>query len=198
MKNLISFLVVLSFVLISTLASAQTTKAWVEGQAAAAKVDGAYKLTPRLNMYAERDMGHGFGAFAYGLAMRDFGEIYAGPTYAPAKWLQVGIGAGMETNGAFRSGGFIWAGGEKAYAIGFGELNAHGEWWYKGIAAWTPTKYLGAGAYAQRFMGVGPYLEVKIQNQILPITLWAAPVLYDAEADAGSRGKSLIGLRAIF
>lgn len=198
MKTLISFLVVFSFIFISTLASAQSTKAWVEGQAAATKSDGSYQLAPKLNMYAERDMGHGLGAFAYGYVARGFGEMYAGPAYSPAKWLQIGIGAGMETAGAFRSGGFIWAGGEKVYAIGYGELNAHGECWYKGVAAWTPTRYLGVGAYAQRFMGVGPYLEVKIQNQTLPLTIWAAPVLYDAEADAGSKGKSLLGLRANF
>jgi len=170
------------------------TKVWVEEQTMLSVTEGATTVLPSIDMNVDHSFGYGLGMFAYGLASPGFSELYAGPTYAPADWIQVGVAGGLQDTGDFRAGGFLWVGCPQAYAIFLAELNAAEEYWFRGIAAWKPVEAIGVGAFVQRFAGVGPYLEATIDSPVVPITVWAAPTLVDWETSNGI--KSLIGIRA--
>jgi len=198
LKNVVVALVVIFILCFAATARAQT-QGWVEGQGTIAKGDdGGRKVSPTAALMLQKPMGAGIGGFAFASVTKGFGQIYAGPTYSPAKWLELGIGAGLQDNGQFRTGGYAWTGGGVGYVLALGEYSREGGWWYKGIAALRPIKPLAIGGYIQRFAGVGPYVEIKIDNQVLPITLWTSPVMYDQESQEGSRIKSMAGLRAHF
>lgn len=197
MNKLITLAIISIAIFTVSSASAQT-HAWVEAQGLTTKVEGELKLTPTMAAMATKPFGSGIGGFAFSSATKGFGQIYAGPTFAPIKELELGLGAGLESSGSFRSGGYVWAGGSMGYALALTEHSHESGTWYRGIAALRPAKSLALGGHIQRYVGVGPYIELKLDNETLLITLWASPIAYDYEAQPGSRVKALMGLRAHF
>ena len=196
MNKLIAIAIVLVGLIFAASASAQT--AWFETQVSASKVEGQYKLSPIVAGNASKRLGSGFGAFTFALATDGFAQLYGGPTYAPTKHLELGLGGGLSNNGEFRKGGYAWFGGSSGYLLALGEHDHLSGWWYRSIAAAKPTDTLAVGGHVQRYIGVGPYVELKLETGVLPITIWAAPIAYDWEASQGSQAKSLAGLRAHF
>jgi len=132
----------------------------------------------QLQMSVSHDFNETLGFFAYGEVHRNWGQIYAGPTFSPASWLKVGTGIGLEdidVSTPLRYGGFLWAGNEKDSLLAVANFGQSGYWWRVDtnhrFSAW-----FGAGLLAQRDAGIGPRLQLTLPKK--PITLWIAPTYF--------------------
>lgn len=165
--------------------------------------DGA--LTPTLNIYATAPLlkkddaaraGSTLGVFVFGLVSPGWAQLYSGLTFAPADWIQLSAGAGLEQADApWRTAGSIWLGRGRFSLLTIGEYGGGGGW-YKAvgnarIVSWREL-HVGVGAQSQYGLGTGPRTQV----QLGPATLWiAAPLVNHSDH---SKLSGLVGLKLSF
>lgn len=126
-----------------------------------------------------------FGWYAWAQSSNSWGQAYAGPTYAPVPWLQVGVAAGLETADEIRYGSFAWLGNQHGYALFLHEEGSAP--WQRAIGTYfiyhadsaKVMDHIGAGVFHERYIGTGPYLELQVAKKL---TLWTTRVFEEGEA----------------
>ncbi len=152
------------------------------------------KVVPDVNYYGTKELPKGLGISYFLLVEPGWAEAYAGPTYAPVDWIQMGVSVGLETaKPALRGAGSLWLGHKKTSFLflwekGFGK----GNYWYKATLSYQAQPSLAIGLVAWRFTGIGPIFTYEIPK--CDIKLWVAPT-YDFEVkDIHSNTRIVFGL----
>jgi hypothetical protein len=154
-------------------------------RSAPAKADASITVQPFLQVdgqsvtvmtYATKKFSTELGVFGFSLVSPAWSEAYVGLIYDPAEWIEFGLGGGIESNNIpLRTGGFVWMGNDTYSLYACLEYGGSG-YWYQVKAIANVDKTFGLGLFAQRYLGVGPRLEVNVPSA----QLYLAP-LYDFE-----------------
>jgi len=137
-----------------------------------------------------------YGASVFALIGKGWGQFYVGPTMTLKTGgalviLGTGIGAEQGSDG-LRSGSSVVVIKDKHLAVGVYETTLSdgslGNHFYIAQYAYQASGSVRVGAYARRYSGVGPRIDVSIPGT--KAGLWAAP-LYDVEF--GSCGGLVVG-----
>lgn len=126
------------------------------------------------------------GLFAYAAQVEDWHEFYVGPTWTPADWCQIGLGAGIESGQEnVRFGGFLWTGYGPVSLLAMGEEGGSGPWYRveERIAVDTKTTI---GVLQEKFLGNGFLVERRLDR-----TVTLRVRLYDG-------GQGDVGLKLTF
>lgn len=134
----------------------------------------------------ERRISDLLGFYVLGEEERDgYRQMYAGPTFKPLSWLQVGVGVGAEhyqgDTGALntvRYNAFAAVDIGKFYAFSTVENGGSGSW-HRVHAIYRATDKISFGAMEEFGLGFGPRLELNITKGV---QLWGA-VLHDSGAN---------------
>lgn len=117
------------------------------------------------------NMTHGnienqFGTFAWFFVSEFWAEGYVGLTYAPLSYCQVGLGVGIEqAKYPLRFGGSLWLGNGHWSVLSDGGSG----FWHRVVANYHLSPLIGIGFMSEKFMGVGPRLELNLPK--LPVEL---------------------------
>lgn len=152
-------LFVVLFALACSFAAAQTTLE--------VEVDPSTHLNNDVQLTVCKSFNDKLGAFAFVQMYPEWSQFYAGITYSPADWCQVGLGAGMETEGpAGRLGGWVWAGWDKWSATwAFEESQACGSGaWHKSFLQYQATEHVSVGLIDRTFYGRGALVEYTLDS----------------------------------
>lgn len=168
------FSVVLVFAILLALApttSAQSTKWSAEHQSVFA--EGAdYKAV--FNIAFDRSFeGTGVGISGFALTTPTWGQFYAGPSYTlklDGVTIAGAIGAGLETGngGGARYAGKVRVITKDVFVIVIREQGSSG-YWTKAVGTYKLSNVFRVGAWYQRNLGAGPYVEVHSG----PAKIWA-------------------------
>lgn len=139
---------------------------WFEAQAVSGKNPSS------ILGYYGKDITDSLGLYV--LAFQDssgYREAYAGPTWKPLSWLQVGAGIGKENKPtSTRHNVFFDARWEKVSVYGTFENGGSGPW-HKVTATYKISEKFGAGVMDESFIGRGPRLEYNIKKDV---QVWGA------------------------
>lgn len=111
------------------------------------------------------------GGYIWAQSGPGYSQVYAGPTYAPKSWVQVGGAFGIEKSGdkvSPRVGGFVWVGKGRLSSLVLLEGAGSG-FWYKSQTTIKLPKGVTASVINQRFAGTGPELEIPIPKTKLSV-----------------------------
>ena len=122
-----------------------------------------------------------FGYYAFGqVSSNGYRQLYAGPTWKPASWLEVGIGVGKENMpDSTRRNAYFWVGHEGMSVFGTFENGGSGPW-HKMVLNYRLNDAVGIGVMDQAFLGFGPRVEYNIKKGV---QLWGA-VLRDNDTNS--------------
>lgn len=126
------------------------------------EVDPSTHLNSDVQLTLTGQLTDKLGTFAFVQAYPEWSQFYAGLTYAPVDWAQVGLGLGMETEGpAGRLGGWLWAGWDKFSATwAFEESQSRGSGaWHKAFVQYQATERVSLGLVDRSFYGHGTLVE---------------------------------------
>jgi hypothetical protein len=136
---------------------------------------------------------HGLGLFAFGFIMEGWSELRVGPTWAPAKWVQLGLSVGVEfmgTEAGVRFGSSAWF-GYKAFSfagtVEFTPRSFQGNnsgTWFDLTPMYRPLEWLAVGAKYRRGVGVGPLLEFATPTSPA-VAFWCAWMPVEPEGTDG-------------
>lgn len=121
-----------------------------------------------------------FGAYGYFYVDKTYAEGIVGPSWQPASWLTLAVGAGVEQGdqtadtGSWRLGGLLWLGNARWASTLFVEDGASG-WWAREEFAWRPRAWIGLGALGDTAVGYGPRVEVNVPKT--PFQVWGATMI---------------------
>lgn len=148
------------------------------------------EIVPDINGTVVRFLHGPIGLYSFFFVDRTYADALVGPAFAPAPWMVVAAGTGVEQaeEGSWRVGGMLWIGKKRFTSVTFVETGASG-FWARTEFAWRPAPWAGIGILADLGLGVGPRLEVNIPR--LPVQLWGAS-LYDWENE---RPAAALGIR---
>lgn len=134
-----------------------------------------------------------FGIYGFSVSNPKYGEFFAGPTYRIIDWLTVGVGTGLEVaRKAWRNNVFLFSSQGK-HSLFANYEHSVGGYLYVGKYNYQALDWLGLGAIAMRFSGVGAKVELSIPST--PLILWLAPVF---NPEVNWKPGGLIALRATF
>jgi hypothetical protein len=135
------------------------------------------EVVPDINGTVLRFIRGPVGLYTFFYVDRAYADAIVGPAFAPAKWLVVSAGAGIERSddGQWRVGGMVWMGDERFTSVTFLETGASG-FWGRTEFAWRPAPWAGVGVLGDLGLGIGPRLEVNVPY--VDLHLWGAS-LYD-------------------
>jgi hypothetical protein len=123
--------------------------------------------------------------FAWAQYTPTWSQAYAGPSFKIAKWLEVGIGGGVEqTTGHGRLGSFVSANAGKESFFAVYENGASGRW-FVATGAHKLSKHVSVGFHAQDLLGIGPRTDVTFGQ----MTVWTALPI---EKECGKIGKNFV------
>lgn len=194
MRKVLALLAAILTILAPKVVSAQTTF-WVESSNKLTLNHGS-SIEPQINASASTSFNSKVGLFLWVADNTQWGEAYAGPTLQLAKGIQVGAGIGVETDArGDREDIFalFYGNGRSLYMTA--ETGGSGPWYQvEGNQSVTLGKTpAGVGFRYERFVGIGPRVELTVDKHIL---LWAVPLAVDFENDNGR--NALYGLRILF
>jgi hypothetical protein len=128
-----------------------------------------------------------FGIQAFGFVSEGWGELYAGPTYAPTPWLELGLMAGAQATSPIqpRYAASLWTGHGRFSTLAWVEFDHNGAdgVWYDINARYKTLSWLSAGVRARRFFGVGPTVWTTIPKTPLGIWISWTPVGFEEVTD---------------
>ncbi len=141
------------------------------------------KLTPCATIFGNKKVSDQVSLTYFGLVNQNWAEVQIGFSYAPAKWISLGLSAGLEqTQELYRCGSSLWIGKGKTSFLMLLEQGAGKEnYWYKTTLAFQPTDNLSYGIRAWRFNGIGPVASLGIKK--IDSKFWVMPA-YDFEAES--------------
>lgn len=155
-------------------------------------------------IWAASSLTKHWGAFAFGMVNKNWGEFYAGPNYVTKikkGIIEIGSGIGFETSekNGLRSGSYIFLQTKKdssqdvkgkTQAMAFFEYGPTG-YWYLGYYTRGVTKHISIGIQSQRFSATGPRLQLDFAKRLM---FYVVPGV-----NAESNTKSChVGLRMYF
>ncbi len=110
------------------------------------------------------------GFFGWALEAKAWSEIYAGPSWKPASWLQVGAGAGFE-HGVHKArfAQFLWMGQGPVYLFALAEEGGGFGFWYRAFAMYMINNRFQVGLMSQHKLGIGPKVEIALFK---PFSVW--------------------------
>ncbi len=167
---------ILALVLASVLAMSATVSAQqVTGNVEEQNLVTATGTTPQMDVYVHGPLKGKFGWSMYTQTSEFWGQIYAGPTFAPAKWIEVSGSVGLEHDDQpFRYAGSVWLGAGRWSLLSIGEDGGSGHW-HKNLGTFRATSTIAIGVLNQAFFGTGPYAEKKVGR----FTLWGSYAISD-------------------
>lgn len=136
------------------------------------------------------------GVFFWGLGSSSWSEAVGGITLAPASWIELDLGAGVETDpNPWRVLGVLWLGSDKVSLLNAFETGGSG-FLYDIELNITVSEHanFGVGAMAQKFSGIGPRIQFDVGHTGLMV--WASPIMWDL--DDHSARNTLLGTRFSF
>jgi len=152
------------------------------------KIVASSIVSRNINLFTSHKINEFVGVTAFSLTSKNWSEVYAGPEFYLAKWLNVGAKIGLETAPkSWRVASSVWAGKGPASILAIYENGGSG-YWYNISATCQINKWLKVGILSKRFLGTGPQLHVSIPNT--PVRIWGS-VGYDTEAE---KIKQMIGI----
>lgn len=111
------------------------------------------------------------GWYAWSQVGETYAQVYAGPTVAPTKWLQVGAAVGLEQAASIgRFGSFVWLGAGRCSILGVYEDGGSGP--FQKAVGKCQLGPAHIGVWYDNYLGAGPYLEAAIPKT--PVSLWGA------------------------
>lgn len=129
-----------------------------------------------------------FGWSLFTLQSQGWSEVYAGPTFAPASWCQIGAAIGIETGSTSpRYGSSLWLGKGRFSTLAIyekGELAA----WYKTVTLVKVADHVKVGVQSQTGLGVGPRVDVSYKQLTVYLT----------SLHEGSEHTEILGLKFSF
>ncbi len=128
--------------------------------------------------YLSEGLTDKFGWFAFSWVADDYAQAYAGITYCPVNWIQLGVGGGLEqAENPWRIAGSIWMGNESETfsTLHIFETGGSG-FWCRNQLNYQIIDWLGMGIHSEYLMGIGPRAQISIPST--PVQFWATP-LYD-------------------
>jgi len=129
--------------------------------------------TPNLDFYLTGKIHGKLGWSAWALASENWSEAFAGPTFAPTTWSEVGFSAGLESGGN-RFGESLWLGHGRYSALVLYE-HGHTGPWHKIVAKASLGHGFAAGYHDQAFVGRGLHAAYTRKK----ITFWTALLIKD-------------------
>ena len=172
--------VIVGLVFLAKLAFSQN---WVEEQT---YVSGGV-ATPRIDGLFTRPVKGGLGSFVWFQVQQSYSQTYGGATYSPKPYVQLALGAGIESDKhPARVGSYVWLGKGAVSGLGVFEDGGSG-FWYKVETNFQAAHRLGIGTYSDRLRGHGPKLEFLVPHTVLKV--WLAPLVNDGSV------RPLMGLR---
>lgn len=152
---------------------------------------------------------YGLGVSSFALITEGWGELYAGPTWAPAEWVELSLSIGIEQTGAktgLRLATSVWIGhGPFSFsgAVEFNPQSFQGNVagvWFDLTPKYQALDWFAVGAKYRRGVGVGPLVEL-----VLPTSpsaaVWLSWLPIDPEKVAGKLFNPLrfiVGLQGRF
>jgi hypothetical protein len=156
--------------------TAPTISFWVEAQTQIAEG----QVTPQVDGLLSHQYSEKLGISLWFQKSKNYGQVYVGPTYYLAPWIQVGGELGLEqADNPARVAGFVYAAKNRFSFLSVQEYGGSGYWRKYELMA-TVTKTLSVGIVEQSFDGVGPRVEVKLPKT--PILIWGAVLTRDGKA----------------
>lgn len=172
MTKFASVVVLFVVIMLSANASAQTT-GFAEVQFHV--VDG--QLSTTMDASTDTKLGGGWSLQSWTLKSAGWSELQIGIGKSLASWASVSASVGIEeSDGLWRTGYSLWLGGRGKSALVLYELGDSG-YWLKIVATQQIRKSLKVGVLSQRFVGTGPYAEVKLGQ----LKVWATVPVVDGK-----------------
>jgi len=149
----------------STVAAGNIPK--VQGYIESENVVNSGVTTPQVSLLAYGPIHGKIGWEFWGIASRTWSEGYIGPTWTPASWVTLAIGAGAETGGA-RFG--LSASGKKGrlFYLSANEWGRGSGRWFKDFVTVDVTSRLSAGVWYELGKGTGPTVNVRLFGEFRP------------------------------
>lgn len=178
------FVALIALVLMNTTASAQVT---VQNMHTIDRVGG---VSSQVNVYTTKQIRENMEVYTWSLVSENWSETYVGYNINPKSWLSVGAAFGIETSpGLWRGAAQVWMGNDFGSILTIGEYGDSGGWYLIEGNHPVLNGKAGIGFRAQRFVGVGPRFELKLNETL---SIWTVPAAWDFEVDTRN---SLITLR---
>ncbi len=118
--------------------------------------------TPEVHVYLRGPVKGKLGWTTWTINGETWSEGLGGLAVAPVSWMEIQAVIGLETDDdPLRGGVNLWLGNERVSMLFIQEYGGSG-YWYKYIATLDLGKGLLLGAYSDKTVGTGPYLEKKI------------------------------------
>jgi hypothetical protein len=114
------------------------------------------------------------------LAEKNWAEGIVGVNYSPQKWIEFGLGVGIEQNPAlYRVAANVWMGsGKFSFFTWIEKGDGRDNYWYKTVLGYSLSKRFSLEMIGWRFNGSGLSLKTNFNN----FSLWVFPA-YDLEFD---------------
>lgn len=129
----------------------------------------------QVNFWVQGPLAGKVGWFGWALTSKSWSEGYAGFNFAPTKGVEVGVGAGVETDDSpARLGSYASFSRGRFFGIGIYENGGSG-YWDRVYANYTLLQKgwfsAGAGGMHEAFRGFGPRMQFGIGKKI---TVWSS------------------------
>ncbi|MEI6574698.1 MAG: hypothetical protein WCO63_00805 [Bacteroidota bacterium] len=144
-------------------------------------IDG--KVEPSFNIYGEKKISSTVNLTYFVVVEEKWSEALIGLSYAPVKWMILGLSTGIENNPSlYRFGASLWLGKNKTSFVLLGEKgDGKDNYWYKICLAYKASEQFTFSAMAWRYQGIGPLISYMPKKSDL--TIWFMPA-YDPEIEA--------------
>lgn len=132
-----------------------TTTGYIEEQTSITKSTVSWQID---GYASHKKAGSQVGSSVWFLATENYWEVYAGPTWSPREWIELGASAGLEKDAQpWRVEQSLWLGHGRNSALVIVEEGGSGLW-FKVTIDRAIIKKLTIGYEDQRFAGRGPRL----------------------------------------
>ena len=172
-KNLILFIILITI----------TAKSFAQMKVFLRYTPEKSEVLPTITYFGKKKISDKFHLAIYTLVNKRFSEALVGFTYAPKKWIKIGLSSGIENNAispvGYRFGSSLWLCKDKnsLFSI-FEKGDGKDNFFYKTTYKHKISDRFHLGLVAWRFHGIGPMAFCKIKK--IDSTLWITP-LYDFE-----------------
>ena len=171
---------VVAFVMSFTSEVSAQTSFWVES---VNQFNRSIEHTAQIDGRAVRSISSNLGVYTWWLVSEGWGEAIVGFEWSPSKSVTFEVGTGVEMDGnpsRYQLG--LWMGNDHASLYSAYEVGGSGYWYL--VQGNVPVMRgdgltVGLGFRAQRFVGVGPRLELDLPAH--KVTVWMSGPMYDPE-----------------
>jgi len=163
MKIRIALLTVAFGVIVSMNIQAQEVHGFIELKQ---RVDKS-GVNPIIDAYIHASINDKYGWSCFLQKTKGWGQLYCGPTLASHKWIEVSGSIGVQQGGKLlRVADSVWIGKGKFSVF---HVDEYGNgYWTQNVFKAQLSKSFSIGGHGQRFIGMGPYVEMNLKK----VTVW--------------------------